>query len=64
MNILLDNDQELIQLQGGEPTSRSCANNGKYVVSKENNLGPGKKIKCISGLKGPIFILQSASNLH
>ena len=26
-------------------------------VSKENNLGPGDKIKYIWGLKGPIFIL-------
>ena len=26
-------------------------------VSKENNLGPGDKIRYIWGLKGPIFIL-------
>ena len=25
---------------------------------KENNLGPVKKISCISGSTGPIFILQ------
>ena len=28
-------------------------------VSKENNLGPGEKIKCILGLEGLIFILQA-----
>ena len=26
-------------------------------ISKENNLGPGDKIRYIWGLKGPIFIL-------
>ena len=26
-------------------------------VSKENNLGPDDKIRYISGLKGPIFML-------
>ena len=26
-------------------------------VSKENNLGPGDTIRCIWGLKGPVFIL-------
>ena len=26
-------------------------------VSKENNVGPGDKIRYIWGLKGPIFIL-------
>ena len=27
-------------------------------VSKENNLGPGNKIRYIWGLKGPIFIIR------
>ena len=31
-------------------------------VSKENNLGPDDKIRCIWGLKGPIFILLSADH--
>ena len=34
------------------------------VCLKKNDLGPGKAIKCILGLKGPIFILQSAANQH
>ena len=47
------------------PTSRSRANKGKYLMfQNENNLGPGKNIKCIAGLKSPIFILQRAANLH
>ena len=33
-------------------------------VSKENNLGPDDKIRYIWGLKGPIFILESAAGLH
>ena len=33
-------------------------------VSKENNLGAGDKIRYIWGLKGPIFILQSAAGPH
>ena len=33
-------------------------------VSKENNLRPGDKIRCIWGLKGPIFILLSAAGPH
>ena len=36
----------------------------KSYVSKENNYGSGKKIKCISGLKSLIFNLQSAANPH
>ena len=39
-----------LQIQGGEPTMIT-------YVSKENNLGPGDKIKYIWGLNGPIFIL-------
>ena len=33
-------------------------------VSKENNLGPGDKIRCIWGLKSPIFIFGSAAGPH
>ena len=33
-------------------------------VSKEHNLGPGDTIKYIWGIKGPIFILQSAAGPH
>ena len=33
-------------------------------MSKENNLTPDKKIWCISGLKGPIVILQSNANSY
>ena len=33
-------------------------------VSKENNLGPGDKIRYIWGLKGPIFILLIAAGPH
>ena len=33
-------------------------------VSKENNLKLDKKISSISGLKGPIFTLQSSANSH
>ena len=33
-------------------------------VSKENNLGPGDKIRYIWGLKGPSFILESAAGPH
>lgn len=37
--------------KGGEPTSRPCANNDNYFyVSKENNLGPAKKIRFIACL--------------
>ena len=38
-----------------------CTRGRTYImityVSKENNLGPGDKIRYIWGLKGPIFIL-------
>ena len=33
-------------------------------VSRENNLGPGDKIRYIWGLKGTIFILLSAAGTH
>ena len=33
-------------------------------VSRENNIGPDYKISYIWGLKGPIFILQTAAGPH
>ena len=42
--------------QGGEPTSGSHAKSNKYV-SKENNLRPDLKIKCILGLKSNFYFV-------
>ena len=41
-------------------TSQSRANNN----IKENNLKPDSKASRIADLKGRIFILQNAANLH
>ena len=50
--------------QGGEPMSRSCANNNKYHIIKENALGPGEIIRYIWSLKSLIFTLLSAAGQH
>ena len=36
----------------------------KSYVTKENNLGPEKKIRYTWGFKGPIFILESTAGVH
>ena len=49
-------------IENSKCTKQATTSRGRtYVmityVSKENNLGPGDKIRYIWGLKGPIFIL-------
>ena len=49
--------------RGTYVTITSSQRSISYVLN-ENRLGPGEKIKCFSGLKGPIFILQSTAYPH